>query len=84
MHVGSVKLSRANTPIRQTLKEGNMQTYRVVKMTVKTGCDLAREVVKGNLPKVKADSLKDKLDRASEKETFDPGCIVSYICEPVN
>lgn len=61
-----------------------METFRVVKMTIKTGCDLAREVMSKPLPKVKAGNLKDKLDRASEKETFDPGCIVSYIMEPAN
>ncbi len=56
--------------------------HRVVKMTVKTGCDLAREVVKSNLPKAKAEGLKAKLDRKSESADFDPGCIVSYIVEP--
>ena len=59
-----------------------MQTFRVVKMTVKTGCDLAREVMSSPLPKPKADAKKDRLDRKSEAETFDPGCIVSYIVEP--
>lgn len=59
-----------------------MQVFRVVKMTVKTGCDLMREVVKSNLPKGRASSLKDKLDRESDRADFDPGCIVSYIVEP--
>ena len=59
-----------------------MQVFRVVKMTVKTGCDLAREVVKSNLPKGKAASLKEKLDRKVDAVAFDPGCIVSYIVEP--
>ena len=62
-----------------------MQTsYRVVKCTVKTGCDLSREVVKSNLPKPKADGLKDRLDRASESETFNPDELVSYLVEPSN
>lgn len=60
------------------------QSYRVVKCTVKTGCDLSREVVKGNLPKVKADGLKDRLDRASESENFNPDELVSYLVEPSN
>lgn len=59
-----------------------MQAFQVVKMTVKTGCDLSREIMSKPLPKPKAEAKKDKLDRASEKETFDPGCIVSYIVEP--
>ena len=59
-----------------------MQSFQVVKMTVKTGCDLAREIMSKPMPKVKADARKDKLDRLSERETFDPGCIVSYIVEP--
>lgn len=59
-----------------------MQSFQVVKMTVKTGCDLAREIMSKPLPRAKADAKKDRLDRASESETFDPGCIVSYIVEP--
>lgn len=58
-----------------------MQVFRVVKMTVKTGCDLAREVVKSNMPKPKADGLRDKLEHKNE-ETFDPQCLVSYLVEP--
>ena len=56
--------------------------FRVIKMTIKTGCDLARDVVKSNLPKPKAEGLRDALNRKVECETFDPGCMVSYICEP--
>lgn len=59
-----------------------MLNYQVVKMTVKTGCDLSREIMSKPLPKAKADARKDRLDRKSESETFDPGCIVSYIVEP--
>jgi hypothetical protein len=59
-------------------------SFRVIKCTVKTGCDLAREVIKANLPKVKAEGLKDRLDRQSESETFDPHCLVSYLVEPSN
>jgi hypothetical protein len=58
-----------------------MQVFRVVKMTVKTGCDLARDVVKSNLPKPKAEKLRDNLEQKNE-ETFDPQCLVSYLVEP--
>jgi len=58
-----------------------MEAFRVVKMTVKTGCDLARDVVQSNMPKPKAVKLRDKLEQKNE-ETFDPQCLVSYLVEP--
>lgn len=59
-----------------------MDTFRVVKMTVKTGCDLAREVVKSNMPKGKAKALRDSLETKNEAADFDPHSMVSYIVEP--
>lgn len=56
--------------------------FRVVKTTIRTGCDLAREVVKSNLPQAKAKGLRDSLNSKVEAETFDPGCMVTYLCEP--
>lgn len=56
--------------------------FRVIKTTIKTGCDLAREVVKSNLPKPKAESLRDGLNSKIETETFDPACLVTYLVEP--
>jgi hypothetical protein len=61
-----------------------MQAYRVVKVTVKTGCDLCREVVKSNLSQAKAHGMRDKLESANEKADFDPNAMVSYLVEPVS
>ena len=60
------------------------QTFRVVKVTVKTGCDLSRETVKANLPKAKATSLRDSLESKNEAADFDPQCMVSYLVEPAS
>ena len=59
------------------------QTFRVVKMTVKTGCDLEREVIKANLPKGKAQAMKAVLENKNMAEDFDPAKpLVSYLVEP--
>lgn len=60
------------------------QTFRVVKVTVKTGCDLSRETVKANLPKAKATSLRDSLESKNEAADFDPHSMVSYLVEPAS
>ena len=60
----------------------NDQKFRVVKTTIKTGCDLEREVIKANLPKGKAEALKASMDAKEEKADFDPHSITSYLVEP--
>lgn len=60
------------------------QTFRVVKMTVKTGCDLQREVVKANLPKAKAVALRDTLENQNGAADFDPHSFASYLMEPAS
>ena len=58
-----------------------MERYSVVKVTVKTGCDLCQEVVKSNLPKAKAQALRDKLEE--KLEDFNPQEVVSYLVQRV-
>lgn len=60
------------------------QTFRVVKITVKTGCDLEREVVKSNLPKGKANEIRFSLESKNGAEEFNPDMMVSYLVEPMN
>jgi hypothetical protein len=55
----------------------------VVKVTVKTGCDLQQETVKANLSRVKANGMRDKLESANEKADFDPHSLVSYLVQPM-
>ncbi len=56
--------------------------FRVVKMTVKTGCDLEREVIKANLPKGKAEALRASLESQNEAADFNPHDFSSYLVEP--
>jgi hypothetical protein len=56
-----------------------MDRYSVVKVTVKTGCDLCQEVVKSNLPKAKAQALRDKLEETLGD--FNPQEVVSYLIQ---
>lgn len=58
--------------------------FRVVKVTVKTGCDLAREVVKSNLPKGKATALRFSLESKNGATEFNPDEMTSYLVEPMN
>ncbi len=58
------------------------QKFRVVKMTVKTGCDLEREVIKANLSKGKAHAMQAVLESKNEAEEFNPNSLVSYLVEP--
>jgi hypothetical protein len=58
------------------------QTYRVVRTTVKTGCDLERELIKSNLSKGKAAALKASLEAKVDMADFDPHSITSYLMEP--
>jgi len=57
--------------------------FRVVKVTVQTGCDLKQETVKPNLSRAKANDLRDKLESANEKNDFDPHSLVSYLVQPM-
>lgn len=56
-----------------------MEKFSVVKVTVKTGCDLCQEIVKSNLPKAKANALRDKLEE--ELGDFNPQEVVSYLIQ---
>lgn len=58
------------------------QKYKVVKTTVKTGCDLERELIKSNLPKGKAEALRASLEAKADNQEFDPHSISSYLVEP--
>lgn len=60
------------------------QAFRVVKITVKTGCDLHREVVKSNLPKGKANDLRFSLESKNGAADFDPNLMVSFLVEPMS
>jgi len=60
------------------------QMFRVVRVTVKTGCDLAREVIKANLPKGKANEIRFSLESKNGAEEFNPDLMVSYLVEPMN
>jgi len=57
--------------------------FRVVKVTVKTGCDLHQETVKANLSRAKANDLRDKLESVNEFSDFDPNALVSYLVQPM-
>jgi hypothetical protein len=61
----------------------NNAKFRVVKVTVKTGCDLCQETVKANLTWAKATGLRDKLEGKNGKEDFDPHSISSYLVQPM-
>jgi hypothetical protein len=61
----------------------NTDKFRVVKVTVRTGCDLLQETVKANLSRVKANGLRDKLESVNEKGDFDPHSLASYIVQPM-
>ncbi len=61
----------------------SQRKYRVVKATVKTGCDLERELIKSNLPKGKAEALKATLEAKVSMEEFNPHSMVAYLMEPV-
>lgn len=58
------------------------QKFRVVKTTIKTGCDLERELIMGNLSKGKAEALKATMDARESMGDFDPNNITSYLVEP--
>ncbi len=58
------------------------QKYRVVKTTVKTGCDLEREVIRSNLPKGRAETLKAIMEAKVSAEEFNPHSLTSYLIEP--
>lgn len=58
------------------------KTFRVVKVTVKTGCDLCQEVVKGNLTARKAKDLRDQLENQNVMGDFNPHSMVSYLIQP--
>jgi hypothetical protein len=57
--------------------------FRVVKVTIKTGCDLSQETVKANLSRAKANDLRDALESGNEKGDFDPHAMVSYLVQPM-
>lgn len=59
-----------------------MNKFRVVKVTVKTGCDLSQETVKSNLSKEKAQDLRDKLEDSVSMADFDQHSLVSYLVQP--
>lgn len=61
----------------------NANKFRVVKVTVCTGCDLKQETVKASLSREKANGLRDKLESANEKGDFDPHSMVSYLVQPM-
>ena len=56
--------------------------FRVVKVTVKTGCDLCQEVVKANLSASKAKALRDRLENQNVMGDFDPHSLVSFLIQP--
>ena len=60
------------------------QMFRVVRVTVKTGCDLAREVVKSNMPKGKANDLRFSLESKNGATEFNPDEMTSYLVEPMS
>lgn len=59
------------------------EKYRVVKVTVKTGCDTEQATVKSNLSYAKATSMRDTLESSNEKVDFDPHSMVSYLVQQV-
>lgn len=61
----------------------NDKSFRVVKVTVCTGCDLKQETVKANLTRAKAGAMRDKLESANEAADFDPHTMVSYLVQPM-
>ena len=58
------------------------QTFRVVKVVVKTGCDLEQATIKSNLSRHKAQELRDKLEGENGMADFDPHSMVSYLVQP--
>lgn len=60
----------------------NQKKFRVVKTTVKTGCDLERELIKSNLSKGKAEALRATLESKVDNEEFNPHSLTSYLVEP--
>lgn len=58
------------------------EKFSVVKVTVKTGCDLEQSTVKGNLSRHKAQELRDKLEGENGMADFDPHSMVSYLVQP--
>lgn len=61
----------------------NTSKFRVVKVTVCTGCDLKQETVKASLTREKANGLRDKLESKNEAADFDPHTMVSYLVQPM-
>lgn len=59
------------------------EMFRVVKVTVKTGCDLSQEVVKSNLSAHKAKALRSRLENQNGALDFDPHSMVSYLIQGV-
>ena len=45
---------------------------------------MAREVVKANLPKGKANQIRFSLESKNGAEEFNPDLMVSYLVEPMN
>lgn len=60
----------------------NKPKFRVVKTTIKTGCDLEREILRSNLPKGRAEALKAIMEAKVEAEDFNPHSLTCYTVEP--
>lgn len=59
-----------------------MKTYQVVRVVVKTNCDLERQIISPLfISKSWADVMKGRLERLGERKTFETGCKVSYLVE---
>lgn len=56
--------------------------FRVVKTTIKTGCDLEREIIRSNLPRGKAEALKAVMESQVETEVFNPHSMACFTIEP--
>lgn len=61
----------------------NTDKFRMVKVTVCTGCDLKQETVKANLTRARASAMRDKLESSNEAGDFDPHSMVSYLVQPM-
>jgi hypothetical protein len=57
--------------------------FRVVKVTICTGCDLKQETVKSNLSRHKAGELRYALESKNGAVEFDPHSMVSYLIQPM-
>jgi hypothetical protein len=57
--------------------------FRVVKVTICTGCDLKQETVKSNLSRHKANELRFTLEGKNGATDFDPHSMVSYLIQPM-